>query len=186
MGAQDNSRELAQNRNGDRKPAETSDYDPLLPVQYYERIVGGHTPSGEFKLFFAILEDALRCYVRTKNCRSGAKRAEFVAARAWFRTRGTPHVFSFESVCAFLGIDAGWLRARLESMGPSDLPMKQFRTRRRHLARPLADQGRCTKFAKEGNRSVSSNWDGSGNTDGETSLSLVVVTDAEGEKKRPG
>ena len=53
-----------------------------------------------------------------------------------FDTRGTPHVFSFESVCAFLGIDPNWLRERLESLAPSDLPSKQFRTHRRRLARP--------------------------------------------------
>ena len=143
MGVQDNSREPAQSRNGDREPAEPSDYDPLLPVQYYERVGGGHTPSGEFKLFFAILEDALRCYVRAKNCRSGVKRAEFVDARIWFRTRGTPHVFSFESICAFLGLDADWLRARLESLAPSDLPQKQFRTRRRHPGRAPAHPRGC-------------------------------------------
>jgi len=131
MGAQYNSRGPARSRNGDRKPGVSSDYDPLLPVQYYERVVGGRAPSGELKLFFAILEDALRCYVRTKNCRSGAKRAEFVDARIWFDTRGTPHVFSFESVCAFLGLDPNWLRRRLESLGPADLPSKQFRTHRR-------------------------------------------------------
>jgi hypothetical protein len=101
-------------------------------------VAGGHTPSGELKLFFAILEDALRCYVRARNCRSGAKRAEFVNARIWFHTRGTPHVFSFESVCLFLGIDPNWLRARLESLGPRDLPLKQFRTRRQLPARPSA------------------------------------------------
>lgn len=161
MGDQDNSREPAQGRIGDRKPPEANDYDPLLPVQYYERVAGGHTPSGEFKLFFAILEDALRCYVRARNCRSGAKRAEFVDARSWFRTRGTPHVFAFESVCAFLEIDANWLRARLESLGPSDFPLKQFRTRRRHLARPAAHQRGCVPA--QSTAASSNGHDASGN-----------------------
>jgi hypothetical protein len=143
MGDQNNFREPARSRNGDSKPADYTDYDPLLPVQYYERVAGGHTPSGEFRLFFAILEDALRCYVRTRNCRSGVKRAEFVDARMWFHERGTPHVFSFESVCEFLDINPDWLRARLESLGPADLPLKQFRTRRRQLARPPGPQRRC-------------------------------------------
>ena len=143
MGVQDNFREPAPGRNGDRKSAGASDCDTILPVQYYERMGGGHTPSGELKLFFAILEDALRCYVRAKNCRSGAKRAEFVDVRKWFRTRGTPHVFSFESVCVFLGLDPDWLRARLESLAPADLPMKQFRTRRIHRTRAEVHRRRC-------------------------------------------
>jgi hypothetical protein len=142
MGVQDFLQDSAACSNEVPKCAEPSDYDPLLPVQYYERMGCGRSPSGEFKLFFAILEDALRCYVRAKNCRTGSKRAEFVDARKWFRTRGTRSVFSFESVCGCLGIDPDWLRARLEAMAPSDLPLKQFRTRRRHLARPRADQRR--------------------------------------------
>ena len=108
----------------------------FLPVQYYERMAGGRTPSGEFKLFFAILEDALRCYVRTRNCTSGAKHAEFVDACEWFQARGALHVFSFESICAFLDLDPNWLRARLKTLSPNDFPLKQFRTRRRRPSRP--------------------------------------------------
>src|SRR5580658_176167 len=44
-----NSRTRAR-RNEEQNRSGTSDYDPLLPVQYYESL------------------DALRCYVRTKNC----------------------------------------------------------------------------------------------------------------------
>ena len=92
MGAPDNSREPASRRNGDHKPTELSDYDTLLPIQYYECVAGGHSPSGEFKPVFAILEDALRCDVRSKNCRSGARRAEFIDARTWFYTRHSARV----------------------------------------------------------------------------------------------
>jgi hypothetical protein len=143
MGDQHNFQESAQRKNGTRRRPEANEYDTLLPVQYYDRVAGGNTPSGEFRLFFAILEDALRCYVRAKNCRTGAKRAEFVDARKWFFARGNSGVFSFESICAFLGIDASWLRRRLESLAPSDLPMKQFHTRRRRLARLPSPSRKC-------------------------------------------
>ncbi len=143
MGDQHNFQEPAQSRNGARKQPEANDCDTLLPVQYYDRAGGKNNASGEFRLFFAILEDALRCYVRAKNCRTGVKRAEFVDARKWFFARGTSHVFSFESVCAFLGIDANWLRRRLESLAPSDLPQKQFHTRRRRLARLPSARKKC-------------------------------------------
>jgi hypothetical protein len=135
MGDQHNSQEPAQRRRGTRRRPEANDYDTLLPIQYYHCVAGGTSPSGEFRLFFAILEDALRCYVRDKHCASGPKRTDFLDARKWFFARGAPNVFSFESVCAHLGIDAEWMRARLESLVPSDLPMKQFHTRRRRLAR---------------------------------------------------
>jgi len=108
---------------------------------YCGSIVSEHVPSGEFKLFFAILEDALRCYVRTKNCPSGAKRAEFLDACNWFYELGSPYLFSFESVCAFLYVDPNWLRRRLEALTPTAFPRKQFRTHRRHSGRPSANQG---------------------------------------------
>jgi len=147
MGDLDNAREPASGRNGDYRPTEASDYDTLLPIQYYESVAGGHSLSGEFKLFFAILEDALRCYVRAKNCRSAARRAEFIDARAWFSARGTPHVFAFESVCAFLNINPECLRARLEFLQPSDLPLKQFHTRCRQLGRPPSHPRRSVQTA---------------------------------------
>lgn len=135
MGDPVNSRPPARSRNRDRRRATPNEYDPLLPSQYYDRVAGGSPPSGEFKLFFAILEDALRCYVRSKDCRSAGKRAEFLDAHLWFHTHGTPHLFCFESVCSFLGIDPNWLRKRLESLTPTDFPLKQYRTRRHRSAR---------------------------------------------------
>jgi hypothetical protein len=143
MGAQVNSRAPAAGRNADRKRGAVNEYDPLLPSQYYDRVAGGRAPSGEFKLFFAILEDALRSYVRAKDCRSAAKRAEFLDAQVWFHTRGAPHLFSFESICSFLGIDPSWLRERLESLTPTDFPLKQYRTRRHRPARPSARREDC-------------------------------------------
>jgi len=149
MGDQVNSRVPAPSRNRERKRAAPNEYDPLLPSQYYDRVVGGRSPSGEFKLFFAILEDALRCYVRAKDCRSPIKRAEFLDAHVWFHTRGTPHLFCFESVCSFLGIDPNWLRERLESLTPTDFPLKQYRTRRRRPARPSARRDECARAQLE-------------------------------------
>ena len=109
MGDRENSRGPAAGRNGDHQPTEPSDYDTLLPIQYYESVAGGHSPSGEFKLFFAILEDALRCYVRAKNCRSAARRAEFIDARAWFFAPATVRlnsVLHFQLWWRFLGFRA--------------------------------------------------------------------------------
>ena len=161
MGDQHNFQEPARSRRGTRRRPEASDYDTLLPIQYYHSVAGGTSPSGEFRLFFAILEDALRCYVRDKHCTGGQKRVDFLDARKWFFARGMPHVFSFESVCAHLGIDASWLRARLESLVPSDLPAKQFHTRRRRLARvPSPPRRGCPVPNLNGNGHRS---DGNGN-----------------------
>jgi hypothetical protein len=145
MGEHENFQASAHRRT--RRRQEPNDFDTLLPIQYYDRVVGGNPLSGELRLFFAILEDALRCYVLAKNARSGTKRAEFVDARKWFFSRGMLNVFSFESVCAALGLNPECLRRRLESIAPSDLPMKQFHTRRRRLARLPARKRRVMSLA---------------------------------------
>ena len=143
MSAQNNSHHTVQSRNGDHGKWRAVDCDPLLPVQYYETVARGRTTTGEFKLFFAILEDALRCYVRSKACRSRARRTEFLDAKAWFHDFGPSYVFSFESTCTFLDIDPQWLRARLKSLTETDFPRKQFRTRRRHPGRPAVPATKC-------------------------------------------
>lgn len=117
-----------------RKPWAASDFESILPVQYYESVASTRIPSGERKLLFAILEDALRCYVQAKN--SAPERAECRDARKWFNERGRSDVFSFESVCANLDIDPECLRKKLESLRPADFPRKQFHTRRREVERP--------------------------------------------------
>ena len=108
-----------------------SDYDIILSVQYYDSLTSSHTLSGERKLLVAILEDALRCYVRGKNQNSATERAEFRDVCGWFGEGGKPYVFSFESVCANLDIDPQYLRERLDSLRPTDFPRKQFHTNRR-------------------------------------------------------
>jgi hypothetical protein len=104
-----------------------SEFDPILRSQYY---ADGHAPTGEQKLLFAVLEDALRCYVQSKN--RGSERRDFLGAREWFNDRSTSHVFSFESVCANLDINPECLRYKLKSLGPEDFPRKHFCNRRRH------------------------------------------------------
>ena len=146
MGAQNLVRKSEQTGDTYGRP-EAFEGDILLPVQYYGRVAGKRATTGEFKLFFAILEDALRCYVRCKGCRSRAERVEFLDVRAWFHNLGAPHVFSFGSTCALLDIDPQCLRSRLDSLTELDLPRKQFRTHRRH-PRGLSAHSRESNFAE--------------------------------------
>jgi len=191
MGAQVNSRTPAPGRNRNRKRAAPHEYDTILPSQYYDRVVGGRAPSGEFKLFFAILEDALRCYVRAKDCRSAIKRAEFRDAQVWFHTRGEPHLFSFESICSFLAIDPGWLRERLKSLTPTDFPMKQYRTRRHRPARPSARREESHReeppVQSEENPEVASNDGGLSEASTKEDFRSMAVGEMRSlDEKRPG
>jgi hypothetical protein len=53
-----------------------SEFDaPLLPVQYYGLLARPRPPEGEFRLMLAVLEDAIRCYLKNMRCRTESRRA---------------------------------------------------------------------------------------------------------------
>jgi hypothetical protein len=110
---------------------DAGDFDPILRVQYYESIVSARVPSGELRLLFAVLEDALRCYVLGKNRHSASHQSAFFDARKWFFEGGTARVFSFESVCAILDVDPNCIRGKLDCLEPADIPLQHFCNRRR-------------------------------------------------------
>jgi hypothetical protein len=114
-----------------RGPWHAGDFDPILRVQYYESIVSARVPSGELKLLFAVLEDALRCYVLGKSRHSASYQAEFLDAREWFFEGAAARVFSFESVCAILDVDPNCIRRKLDCLEPADIPLQHFCNRRR-------------------------------------------------------
>jgi hypothetical protein len=107
----------------------------MLPNQYFESKRSSTILSGEEKLFFAVLEDAVRCYVHAKTPATPSKQWEFVELREWFNERGGVGLFSFESVCANLDIDPECLRRRLDGLSSKDIPLQRFCNRRRLGAR---------------------------------------------------
>ena len=104
---------------GSGRLSATSDYDTILRIQYYAYL---RTPSAEQKLLFAILEDALRSYVRAKNRHSSVSQTEFREVRNWFSDRRTIAVFSFESVCVNLDINSDCIRKKLEYTQAANFP----------------------------------------------------------------
>lgn len=110
------------------RPSEANDFETILRVQYYAYL---RVPSAEQKLLFAVLEDALRSYVRAKNHHSPASQTEFREVHQWFNDRRTFAVFSFESVCVNLDIDSDCIRKKLESLEPTHFPRQRLCNRRR-------------------------------------------------------
>src|SRR5271168_1183340 len=71
----------------------------LLPVQYADLVRRNHVIEGELKLLLAVLEDAIRCYLRYSNVKDGDRRREFIEVKNWFEgARGARRgdIFSFE------------------------------------------------------------------------------------------
>ncbi len=103
--------------------------DFLVPAQYFDLIRRRSRLDGEMRLVFAVLEDAVRCYVRNAHGGRRSEREQFEEVSRWFGADHGPHVpFSFGYVCDALGIEPGALRAQLDRLRPADLPNKQMRS----------------------------------------------------------
>ena len=78
---------------------------------HYLGAVSGAGPLGERRLLLAVLIDAINVLQSWQGGRGD--RRNFAEAARWVTTRGTGHLFSFDSVCDALGIDSELLRSRL-------------------------------------------------------------------------
>lgn len=102
---------------GDRLADSLPDrYEPdiLLPVQYYELTKRGPVLDGERRLMFAVLEDAIECYLKNMGAGSRKRRLLFYAARDWINARDKMGIFAYETLCEELDIDPEVLRETLE------------------------------------------------------------------------
>ncbi|MDO8432702.1 MAG: hypothetical protein Q7S58_09865 [Candidatus Binatus sp.] len=77
--------------------------DSVMPSQFNQRRT---TRSGEERLLFAVLKDAITDFLGDQP------QASKEAAR-WLRHRGCRHPFTFENICDVFGIDSGWFRQGL-------------------------------------------------------------------------
>jgi hypothetical protein len=87
----------------------------LLPAQYSSLCRKKLPSEGERKLLFAVLEDAIRCYLKYRDkYRGGAESygedPEFLEAAQWLSSDEESGPFAFVRVCDALGINAHQLR----------------------------------------------------------------------------
>jgi hypothetical protein len=103
--------------------------DFLVPVQFFDLTRRRSMLDGETRLLFAVLEDAVRCYVKTLNSSRRCDREQFDEVQHWFNSQaGSRSPFSFEYVCDVLTIEPQTLRKRLSLLSAKDLPTKQMRS----------------------------------------------------------
>jgi len=129
----------------------TIDAGLLLPGQYADLVRRNHVIEGELKLLLAVLEDAIRCYLRNVNAKDGEHRRDFVEVRNWFEGNSVgghrSDIFSFENLCAALGIDPQYLLDRLRILTIGDLPSRRYQMRRH---RPLSSLRYSNSVRKRG------------------------------------
>ena len=127
----------------------TADAGILMPAQYADLVRRNHTLEGELKLLMAVLEDAIRCYLRNADAKDGERRREFIEVRNWFENSvtGPAGIFSFENLCEALGIEPRRLLARLGIMTIGDLPSRRYQMRR-HRALSSLRSARGTRQSR--------------------------------------
>jgi hypothetical protein len=89
------------------------DDDVSDSAEYLETIRRKVALEPEHHLMLAILEDAVVCFQKNLYARTAKKRTEFEEAEAWILSDNDTALFSFESICATLGIEPGYLRRGL-------------------------------------------------------------------------
>jgi hypothetical protein len=82
----------------------------ILPIQYGESRRRKLPAEGERKLLFAVLEDAIRTYLRHRDSAVARNNEDFVEAAEWLSSDEEDGPFAFVNVCEALGIEADCLR----------------------------------------------------------------------------
>jgi len=102
--------------------------DQLLPVRFYDLTRRRGVLDGETRLAFAVLEDAVRTYVKHAHSPPRPYRqVELDEVRAWFDVRRDESPFSFRNICETLGVDPDSLRNRLGTLRPEHLSRRAHR-----------------------------------------------------------
>jgi hypothetical protein len=67
----------------------------------------------EMLLMLAVLEDAIRCYIKYLDATTRSGKRHFEETREWFFSHDDDWLFSFENVCGLFGLDPGYIRRGL-------------------------------------------------------------------------
>jgi hypothetical protein len=98
------------------RPADSHRLQPLLflPEQFFT--AGHHSTTawtGERRLMFAVLQDAVACWFRYRHARTEYGREVFREIREWFWDTDQEWLFGFESICTHLELNAEYFRRKL-------------------------------------------------------------------------
>jgi hypothetical protein len=88
--------------------------DTILPTQFYELRKNRNLLQGERRLMFAVLEDAVYCYLKYMDAKSRNRRILYLEVREWMNSTRSNGLFSYDVLCTELGINGAGLRDALE------------------------------------------------------------------------
>ncbi len=109
---------MSHNINANASMDENSTYlfqpDTLLVDQYFESFRRKTYSEPEKNLMLAVLEDGLVCFVQHRSASTAAGKRLFREAEEWIFDEEDPdRLFSFENICAVLGLSRQYIRQQL-------------------------------------------------------------------------
>lgn len=97
----------------DEKALAVFQTDSLIPAQFHATYQSKACIAPEKSLMLAVLHDAVICFQDNVKAHANRKRTLFREAEEWILREDNLYLFSFESICASLGLDAACLRQGL-------------------------------------------------------------------------
>jgi hypothetical protein len=85
----------------------------LIPVQYIDPVAVRIQSSAEYRLLWAVLQDAIYCYFRYASQASAQAQQQFRKAAAWIESDEEEWLCSFISICRAFQIEPDYLRRGL-------------------------------------------------------------------------
>jgi len=98
----------------EERPAAVLEPDTLLASQYFDRVRARAPRDAERRLMIAVLEDAVRIYLKHAGS-EGEAGDLFREIEEWVEDRTADHLYAFENICAVLDLDAEYLRRGLRA-----------------------------------------------------------------------
>jgi hypothetical protein len=89
--------------------------DTLLPAQYFDRVRRRRDLTGEQRLMCAVIEDAVDVYLKHAAATQRTHQGLFAEADQWIESEDRSWIYSFETICDYLGMDSGYLRRGLRA-----------------------------------------------------------------------
>jgi hypothetical protein len=104
--------------------------DTMLASQYFDRIRRRKALTGEQLLMCAIIEDAVDAYLEHAAATRPDLQERFAEAERWVESRDRSWLYAFETICDYLGLEAGYLRNGLrrwktKARGEGALPARE-------------------------------------------------------------
>jgi hypothetical protein len=87
--------------------------DTLLEADYHEGLRRKLPLQPERSLMLALLEDAVVCFQKHLLSRNKYGQELFREVEDWLLEEQSDRIFSFSSVCEFLGLEPEWMRREL-------------------------------------------------------------------------